>query len=124
MAGLRRFAGEMRRNRERSGSRSFPQGQRLRHSCERRKILHHLGILSLADHQGDIDVFENLTGSDAQNAVRRFDKVVAFAARVLTAKSVGEGKTGVELLGFDEEASAVCDPGIYSFHGRQPGSKS
>src|SRR5580692_9172257 len=63
-AGLGRFAGEMRRDRQQSGSRSLPQGEGLRQRWERREILHVLGILSLADHERDVDVFEDLTGSD------------------------------------------------------------
>jgi hypothetical protein len=111
----------MRGNREQSGSWSFAQGERLRQCGERREILHVLGILSLADHEGDVDVFEDLTGSDAENSVRRFDEIVALAAGVLTAESIGEVETGVELLGFDEETRAVCDPAICSFHGAPTG---
>ena len=111
----------MRRKREQSGSRSFAQGEGLRQRCERRKILDCLGILSVANHEGTVDVFENLTGSDAENSVSRFDEIVALAAGVLTAERVGEIETGVELLGFDKEASTVCDPAIRSFHGAPTG---
>ena len=111
----------MRRDREQSGSCSLAQSEGLRQRWERREILHVLGILSLADHERDVDVFEDLTGSDAENSVRRFDEIVAFAAGVLTAERVGEVETGVELLGFDEEPRAVCDPAICSFHGALTG---
>ena len=60
--------------------------------------------------QGDIDILEDLTWGDAQNAVGRFDEVVALAAGVLTAENVGEGEAGGELLGFDEKAGAIGDP--------------
>jgi len=107
----------MRRDREQGGRRSFAQGKRLRQRWERRKIFCCLGILAVADHEGDVDVFENLTRCDAENSVGRFDEIVALAAGVLTAERVGEVETRVELLGFDEETRAVCDPAICSFHG-------
>jgi hypothetical protein len=123
VAGLGRFAGEMRGNREQGRSCSFAKGQGLRQRWERRKIFDCLGVLSVADHEGNVDVFEYLARSDAENSVSRFDEIVALAAGVLTAERVGEVETGVELLGFDKETCAVCDPAIRSFHGAPTGSE-
>jgi len=66
--------------------------------------------------QGDVDVLEDLTGGDAENAVGGFDQIVALAAGVLTAENVGEGEAGGELLGFDQKAGAVGDPWRGCFH--------
>lgn len=51
--------------------------------------------------QGDIDIFENLAGCDAKNAVAGFDEIVPFASGVLPAEHIGEGKAGGKLFGFD-----------------------
>jgi hypothetical protein len=59
-----------------------------------------LGLV-LAGLQGDVNVFEDLAGGDAENAVAGFDEIVAFASGVLTAEDVSEGEAGGELLGFD-----------------------
>jgi len=40
----------------------------------------------------DVDVFEDLFGSDAQDAIAGFDEVIAFAAAVLTAKMIDEAE--------------------------------
>jgi hypothetical protein len=70
----------------------------------------------LAGQQRYIDVFEDLTGSDAKNAVGGFDQIVALASGVLTAEDVGEGEAGGELLGFDQKPGAICGPWICGFH--------
>ena len=59
---------------------------------------------------GDIDILKDLARSDAENAVERFDQVVALAATVLASEMVGEAETGAELLGFDQEPSAIRLP--------------
>lgn len=41
--------------------------------------------------QGDVNVFEDLARGDAENAVARFDEVVASAAGVHASENVGEG---------------------------------
>ena len=56
---------------------------------------------SLSSRDRHIDVLEDLTGGDAENAFGRFDEVVAFASGVLTAEKIGEGEAGGELLGCD-----------------------
>jgi len=63
-----------------------------------------------APAQGDIDVLEELAGSDAQDTVGGFDEVIALHAAVLSAKNVGEGEAGGELFGFDQKASAISGP--------------
>jgi hypothetical protein len=65
--------------------------------------------------KGDIDIFEDLAGLDAKNAVA-LDEVVAFASGVLTAEGIGEGEAGGELLGVDEEAGAIGRPWNCGFH--------
>jgi len=67
-----------------------------------------------------VDVFEDLTGRDAENAVGGFDEIVALAAGVLATERVGEGEAGGELLGFDEEAGAIGGPWVGCFHRCQP----
>jgi len=79
--------------------------------------------MGLIGPQGYIDVFEDLPGSDAENAVGGFDEVVALASGVMTTESVGEGEAGGELFGFDEEAGAVSGPWGICFHAYQPGLK-
>ncbi|SPE28479.1 hypothetical protein SBA2_40042 [Acidobacteriia bacterium SbA2] len=59
---------------------------------------------------GDVDVLEDAARGDAEHAVGRFDEIVALASAVLAAEMVDEAETGTELLGFDEEACAVCLP--------------
>lgn len=67
-------------------------------------------------HQRNVDVLENLARSDAQHTIDGFDQVIAFASGVETAENVGEGETGVELFGLDQEAGAVGDPRIGCSH--------
>ena len=47
-----------------------------------------------------IDVFENLTRSDAEDSIAGFHQVVAFPATVLTAEVVGKSQAGIEFLRF------------------------
>jgi hypothetical protein len=70
----------------------------------------------LIRNDGYIDVFENLPGGDAENAVRKLDEVIAPAAGVLTSESIGKGEAAGELFGFNQEAGAIRDPGIRCFH--------
>ena len=70
-------------------------------------------------HHGDVDVFENLARCDAENALAGFDEIVSLAAAVRAAESVAEAEGGVELLGFDQEACAVCLP-LDRFHDADP----
>ena len=69
-----------------------------------------IGLGRFGGEQGDINIFEDLTRSDAKNAVGGFDEVVALASGVLTAEHVSEGEAGGELLGLDQKASTVGDP--------------
>jgi hypothetical protein len=64
----------------------------------------------------DVDVLEDLTGSDAENTIGGFDQVVAFATAMLATKMIGEAESGIELLGFDEKTGAVRLP-FHWFHG-------
>ena len=66
--------------------------------------------------EGHINVFEDLTGLDAENAIA-LDEVVAFASGVLPTKSVGESEAGGELFGINDEAGAVGGPWNGCFHG-------
>jgi len=70
--------------------------------------------------QGYVDVFENLTGSDAENAVGGFDEIVALAAGVQAAERIGEVEAGGKLLGFDQEAGAIGNPWVGCFHSCRP----
>lgn len=60
--------------------------------------------------EGDINILEDLTGSDAQDTVGEFDEIIALRAGVLTAEDVGEVEVAVELSGFDQEARAIDGP--------------
>lgn len=64
---------------------------------------------------GYIDVFEDVTRSDAENPLIGFDEVVSLASAMLAAEMIGEAKSGSKLLGFDEETSTVCIP-FLRFH--------
>ena len=64
---------------------------------------------------GNVNVFEDPAGSDAQDSVTGFHQVVPFTAAVLPSEMVGEGKTGIELFGFDQESRAVRFP-FNGFH--------
>jgi hypothetical protein len=111
--GLRRFAGERERKldlaRARRGAR-WP-GWFL---SRRRGRGESLSIFELRFGgwfgERDIDILEDLTGRDAQNAVGGFDEVVALASGVFTVENVGEGEAGGELFGLDQKACAVGDP--------------
>src|SRR5579863_7446755 len=59
---------------------------------------------------GNVNVFEDLAGRDALQAVGRFDEIVAWASGVLAAERVGEDERCVELFGFNQEAGAVNLP--------------
>lgn len=69
-------------------------------------------MLRLVGEQGNVNVLEKFPGENAENAIREFGEVVALAAGVPTPESIGEAEAGGELFGFDEEASAISDPGI------------
>lgn len=77
------------------------------------------GVGRVSDRHGDVDVLEDLAGSDAENAVEGLDEVVALAATMLASEMIGEAERGAELLGFDEEASAIRFP-FDGFHGARP----
>lgn len=59
---------------------------------------------------GDIDVFKNLAGSDALEAVGGLDEVVAFLSGVFAAQGIGEAKGCIELNGLNKEPGAVRFP--------------
>ena len=63
-----------------------------------------------SETHGDVNIFEDLAGSDAEDSVTGFDEIVTFAAAMLAAEVVGETEAGVELLGFDQETRAICLP--------------
>lgn len=65
---------------------------------------------------GDVDVFENLARSDAENAFGGFDQVVALAAAVLTPEVIGEAEGVLEFLGFHQEAGTIGLP-FHRSHG-------
>src|SRR5579864_6155241 len=64
----------------------------------------------------DVDDLEDLTGSDAEDAIAGLDQVVASATAMLATKMIGEAESGIELLGFDEKTGAVRLP-FHWFHG-------
>ncbi len=94
---LRSFAGELR-------------GQMLR------RFPNILGNWIVTSRQGDIDILEDLTRSDAKNTVGGFDQIIALASGVVTAENIGEGEFAGELPGFYEKAGAIGDPWIGCFH--------
>ena len=59
---------------------------------------------------GNVNVLEDLARSDTHDAVGRFDEVVAFASGVLASERIDEAEAGTELLGLNQEASAVRLP--------------
>ena len=59
---------------------------------------------------GNINVLEDATRGDAEDAIAGFHQVVASATAVLAAEVIGEAEAGVELLGLDQESSAVRFP--------------
>jgi hypothetical protein len=81
-----------------------------------------LGSRSLARiglHHGNVDVFEDLARSDAEDAVEGLDEVVTFAPTMLTSQMIGKAEGRTELLGFDQEACAIRLP-FLNFHGAVP----
>ena len=50
---------------------------------------------------GNVDVLEDETRGDAEDAVEGFDEVVSFPSTVLAAEMVDEGEGGAEFFGFD-----------------------
>ena len=63
----------------------------------------------------NVDVLEDAARSDAKNALGRFDEVVSFTPTVFPSEVIDEAEAGAELLGFDEEASAIRFP-FHRFH--------
>jgi hypothetical protein len=92
--GLKRFASEVNGKGTRG---SFDQFSLLAWLFRRRPKRH-------------VNVLEDMTGGNAQNALAGFYEIVALAAGVLTVERVGEGEVGSELFGFDEKAGAIGDP--------------
>jgi hypothetical protein len=124
--GLGRLAGEVRRERERA-SLAPAQGPKLPGDfvpgrCFVLGSAELLGSLvlswSLVGSQRHVDILEDLPGRDAENAVARFDKIVALASGVLPAEKIDEGEAGGELLGFDQKAGAIGNPWVGCFHER------
>lgn len=81
-------------------------------------VLRRWAIKEFWFHTGhlDVDVLEDLTGSDAENAIGGLDQVVAFATAMLASEMIGEAESGIKLLGFDEKTGAVRLP-FHWFHG-------
>ena len=65
----------------------------------------------------DVDILKNLARRDADDAVKRFDEIIAAAAAVLAAEGIGKAERGTELFGFDQEACAIGLP-FRRFHWR------
>ena len=65
---------------------------------------------------GNVNVFKDAARGDTKDPVTGFHQIVAFPATVLTAEVVGEGETGIELFGFDQESRTVSFP-FNRFHG-------
>jgi hypothetical protein len=59
---------------------------------------------------GHVNIFKNQLGRDAASAIGGFDQIVAGLAAMFPAKSVDEEEGSGELLGFDQEASAINLP--------------
>ena len=57
-----------------------------------------------------VDIFEDLTRSDAATAVRGFDQVITGLARMLATQPVDEGERRTELLRLDQETGAIDVP--------------
>ena len=74
------------------------------------------GGVEIGFEQWNVNVFEDLTRSDAEGAIGGFDQVVSFAAGVLTAERVGEAEVGSELPGLYQKPGAIGDPGVSRFH--------
>ena len=58
----------------------------------------------------DVDILEDAARGDADYAVGRLDKVVTFATAMLAAEMIDEAEARIELLGIDQEASAIRLP--------------
>lgn len=85
--------------------------QAIKLGLTRRRVADHIFAARFTEQRhGDVDVLEDLARSDAHHTVRRFDEVVASASGVLAAEGIDEAKVRTELLGFDQEASAVRLP--------------
>jgi hypothetical protein len=67
----------------------------------------------------NIDVFEDVAGSDATGAVGALHEIIAFVTVVHAAERIGDRKLGAESRGFDEKTSAVNLP---VGHSSSPGS--
>lgn len=63
-----------------------------------------------SETHGDVDVFENLAGSNAENSIAGFDEIIPFSSAVLSAEVIGKAEAGIELLGFYQKTSAVSLP--------------
>ena len=63
-----------------------------------------------SEAHGHVDVFKDLTGSNAENSIAGFDEVIAFSSAMLAAQVIGETEAGIELLGFYQKTSAVSLP--------------
>ena len=59
---------------------------------------------------GDVNVFEDAARGNADDAVRGFDEIIAFATAMLASEMVDETEIRVKLLGLDQKASAVGIP--------------
>jgi len=86
--------------------------QAIKLGLTRRRVADRIfSIHSFPDQRhGNVNVLEDLAGSDAHDAVGRFDEVVAFASGVLATERIDEAEAGTELLGLHQEASAVRLP--------------
>lgn len=67
-------------------------------------------------HDRYVDIFENLAGGDAANAVRKFDEIVSLLTGMFASQGIGESERSGELFGFDKETRAIGDPRICCFH--------
>jgi hypothetical protein len=63
-----------------------------------------------------VNVFEDVARGDAEDAVKRFDEVVAFASGVLAAERVGKAEIATELFCLNEKSGAIGLP-LDGFHG-------
>jgi len=50
---------------------------------------------------GNVDVFENLPRSNAENSVDGLDQIIALSPAVLPSEVIGEAKVRAELFGLD-----------------------
>ncbi len=72
---------------------------------------------AIAEWHGDVDIFKDLARRDANDPVERFDEIISAASTVLAAEGIGESERGAELLGLDQEPSAIGFP-FRRFHWR------